>query len=779
MKDTAEKGVFVETLKHLTGTASFIDDISLPGMLYAGFVRSPHAHAAIRSISSSAGETLLTGKEAREYSKPLPAYLYSSGESKVPEWYCLPDATANYVGEAVAALTAATRYEVEDAVERVAVEYDALPAHLDASEETEANIVHKKLGGNTALRMSFESGDMADVFAAADLVIRREFKMHRHAPSPLEPRGILAHYERNVDRLTVWGSTQIPFVLRSHLADILSIPENRIRVIAPDVGGGFGQKLTIPPEYIAVCLLSRLQGKPVKWIETRSENLTAGGHSREQLHQLEAAFSKNGILLGLRDKITLDVGAYLDSRISGQALCSVYGLFGPYKLKALKADVSLAITNKAPYVPFRGFGLEGGVFALERSMDLAAKELGMDSSEIRVRNLITVSEMPYKTQLGVEFDEADFQKAMQVAIATSRFHDRLAAEHTAEGPVSIGRGISFVVHPSSVNAYTGVVDTGTRTDAVDFGSARISMGIDGKVTIYLVTVSIGTSHQLAAAEVVRQQLGVSLEGICVILGDTAATPYDAGVRASRFSTIVLPAVFKCATYLRSKLVKAVAHLLQENEEQIEILEGQMRSKRSGRIVSTQEVARMFYASAHELPSGMEPGLEASETFHPEKRGPFNATSYTIHIPTVKVDVETGLASVTEYTVVEDCGTIVSEASVEGQIAGGIEQVVGGVFLEEMKYNEDGQLMTITLMDYLIPSSSNYVEPNIVHISTPSKFPGGYKGMGESANICGYAAVVSAVENALDDAEITESDLSVERLWRTIRKNSRAVVRDDL
>ena len=764
--------------KHVRGAAEFVDDIKLPEMSFAGFVRSPYAHARIRNIdiralhSSVIGS--LTGKEIDKYTSPLPAYIYAKGDVRIPQWRCLAVETANFAGEPVAAIVATDRYALEDALESVSVDYEVLPVvtEPDSALASDSPLVHQNLGTNLAMTINLSGGDVSDSFKKADVVIKEEFRIHRQAPTPMEPRGIVARYNEKNGELTVWASTQIPFIMRAHLSQLLRIDEELIQVITPDVGGGFGAKLQLPPEYVVVCILSKLTGKPVKWVETRSESLAVSPQAREQIHVAEAAFTSEGKLLAIRDTATVNAGAYLDTRISGQLLTGAHALQGPYATKAIQYEGKVVLTNKCPYGPYRGFGSETGAFVVERILNLAANKLGLDPLEIRRRNLIRPEDQPFRTALGLSYDEADYPKALEKAVELSHY---LEARQRQIGLRTSGKyvgiGLSFIIEPSSVNAYTGVSNPGDASyDPVDFGTARVRLDGSGKLSVYIGTASIGTGHALAITQLAINELGLASTDVEVIEGNTSQTPYDCGVRASRFSPIVLPAVLKCLRIIRGRLVKAASHLLGVSESDIEIRDGIVFAKgEQSKKIPIQKLAQLFYTDMNGLPQLEEPSLEAVSTYRPAKRGPFNTFSHTVHVPIVEVDSDTGKATILQYFVIEDCGNVASVQAVDGQITGGVAQVTGGVFFEEIEYNEEGQLLSNTFIDYLLPSSLDAPKVVIEHMTTPSSLYGGFKGMSESPNICGYSALVNAVEDALAplNAKLNHTKLFPEEIHKKI------------
>lgn len=765
-------------IKHLRGSGTFVDDIFLPGMAYAGFVRSPYAHALIRNVNfEKVGSKVilcLIGEEASKYSKPIPTYLYSSGDVRIPEWNCIASKQVNFVGEPVAAVVCANRYDVEDAVEDTDVDYELLPPIVDSEIATkdDSNLVHKYLGSNIAVDLKMSGGDLGKAKERTDFVITRKFKVHRHATASMETRGGIASFEPSSMRLTLWASTQIPFILRSHLAQLLGVPERNIRVIAPDVGGGFGAKLQLSAEYIALCILSMLLKRPIKWIETRSENLLAFAHAREQVHVAEAGFSADGHILWVKDRALMDAGAYLDSRISGQAMCSFYELQGPYKLEAVDAQISIVLTNKCPYGAYRGFGLETGALIIERLMDIAAKKLDLDPSVVRERNLIGHDDMSYKTALGLVYGINGFHSALHSAMEVAGYTSlrKWQLEEKAKGR-RVGIGLSVIVEPSSTNAYTGVVAPGELTASVDFGGAFIKMDSEGGVTVHLGTVSLGTNHYEAVATIVSDQLGLDRKDVLVVEGDTATTPYDCGVRASRFSTVVLPAIIESVQLLKQRLVKAAASMLEANELDVELKNRMASVKGSSNMkLRIEDVANMFYANTEKLPLGLEPSLEINHFFKPLKKGAFNAFSYAVHIPVVELDKDTGVCRFLKYVIFEDCGKIINKEVVDGQLQGGLAQVVGGIFFEEMKYDDGGQLLTSSFLDYLIPSSREVPVPIISHTITQPSLSAVPKGMGESSIIAGYAAILNAMSDVLD-SEVNNTHLPPEELWRIQRSRN--------
>ena len=401
-------------------------------------------------------------------------------------------------------------------------------------------------------------------------------------------------------------------------------------------------------------------------------------------------------------------------------------------------------------------------------MNLGAAHLGIDQVEIRRRNMIRLDEMPYTTCLGYEYDPTDYQKILEKALDVAEYQKFVEAKKNGD---HIGVGLAIVTEASSVNTYTGVADPDGVTSSIDFGSAHVRVDSTGHATVLLGTASVGTGHMDAVSTIIAEQVGIDRSDVEVLEGDTEQTPYDCGVRASRFSTIVLPAVLEAAKEVRRRIVRVAARMLEANENDIVLSNRKVSVKGTPSIsLDIREVTRVFYANVDKLPEDIPPTLDVFHTFKPKKKGPFNTFSQTVHVPVVSLDPETGQVRILKYVIVEDCGNVVSKEIVDGQLYGGLAQVIGGVFFEESKYDNDGQLLTSSLVDYLLPSAKEVTaEVKVDHTVTPSKFPGGFKGMGESSNVCGYAAILNAVNNAIGDSrsELNETDVSPEKLWNSI------------
>lgn len=769
-----------EDKKYITGSATYVDDITMPGLLYAAFVRSPHAYARVKKIDVAAALQhpkaidALTGAEALRLAGPMPVYSYREATAIAkPEYRCLANDRVRFVGEPVAVVAATNRYAADDVAELVNIDYDPLEPLMDPEQSLspEAPKLHDNLANNVGLYISRQGGDMAAAFAEADFVFRKRFRMHRHVGCPIETRACIAQYNPGTGDLTLTCSTQIPHILKSHLAEILNFPELHIRVIAPDVGGGFGNKLQISPEYVAVCLLAMKARRPVKWVESRRESLMAFLHARDQIHDVEVPAKRDGTILGIKSRMIVDAGAYLDARISGPSLGAGMWLPGPYMMKGYQVDISVVVTNKCPYGAYRGFGSQMGVLVIERAVDLIAHELKMDSTEVRRKNLIRT--LPYKTVTGHEYDSGDYMEGLEKALemvdypALREEQARLRKEGR-----HMGIGVAMAVEGAGWNTYTAAMAQ-TYVPTLDYATVTMRMDTSGNAKVLIGDTACGTGHATTAAQVAADASGLPIETIEVVEGDTAVTPYDSGTRAARFSAIVLPAVAAAGRSLKEKVCRVAAHLLEGAEEDVEIAEGKAYVKGSpSKSLPVSRVARVAYSEVATLPREIPAGLEATESFKAPVSGLCITWPYAVHVPVVEVDIETGLVKFLRYAIVHDCGVEINPRIVEGQVVGGTAQGVGGTLLEELIYDENGQLLTTSFMDYLIPTATDIPNFEVCHLQTAApQIPGGFKGMGEGGCVYTYAAVVNAVADALEPlgVEITSTPLSPSHLLKLLRK----------
>lgn len=741
----------LEDARLLTGEGRFLADLDYPGALHAAFVRSPLPHARIISIDVEAA-LAAPGVAAVLVAADLPHealvdLLPIDGLVKTPQ-PALAAERVRFVGEVTAMVLARNRYEAEDGAELVEVGLEPL-AHVtdvEAAAREGSPQLFPQLGSNVVYRCTRTIGDVGRAFGSAALVVRRVLRHNRYTAAPMETRGCAASYEPWSGALTVWSSTQSPHLLRRRLAAAMGVGEARIRVVAPDVGGGFGQKIPIHPEEVAVALASRLVGRPVIWVEDRSENLVAAPHAKEQLIESELALAADGTFLGLRTRIVGDAGAY--SYNNASALIEPYlaaGLMpGVYRIRNLSYEVLAVLTNKAPIAPYRGVGWTAGQCARELLIDEAGRELGLDAAELRRRNMVGPDEFPYESCTGMLYDSGSFSESLERVLELGGYDDFRAGQEAArrEGRY-LGIGISPYVEP------TGWGTEGSRQSSwvlVSHDSARVTVEPSGEVTVAVGTPSQGQGHQTVLAQIVADVLGAPIENVVVHANDTAAVPISVpGTRASRTAVVIGGAVLQAAEELRERVLAIAGHLLEAHPADLVIIDGGVALKDAPvRSVTLRQIAEAAYFRPEIRSTMAQPDLSASR-FHDPRATYSNGCVLAV----VEVDTGTGGVTVRRVVAVEDCGTIINPLIVDGQIRGAVAQGIGGALLERIVYDEHGQPQTGTFADYLLPTAAEVPAVEIDHCTSPSPFtPGGIKGMGESGLIATPAAVAAAVGDAL-------------------------------
>ncbi len=680
-----------------------------------------------------------------------------------------------FVGEAVAVVVATDRYAAEDAASVIDVEYEPLDPVCDVEQAlaADAPLVHEEWGDNVMQTLRVEIGEVAKAFHVADCVVSERLTTGRHMALPMETRGCVASFERGTDTLTVWSSTQVPHMLRSHLALVLDFPEHHIRVIAPDVGGGFGQKGHLFPEEAVAAYLARRLGRSVKWIEDRRENLSASLHAKQQTVQAELALHQDGTILGIRGRFVSDVGAYSEypwgsAFEAGHAASSMPG---PYKTPAFGFEAVSVATNKTTIGVYRGVGLPIGVLTMERLLDLAAHKLGLDPAEIRLRNMIRKEEHPYTTIIGAEVESGSHRESLQKALDMLGYQACRAEQQQARAQGRyLGIGIGCYVEgtaPSSAAFASMGLDLG------GYESATVRMDVAGTVTVLVGTHSHGQSHETTLAQVAADELGLPLADIRIIEGDTNAVPYGMGTWGSRSAVTGGGAISKASEKLRSKMLRIASRMTEVPDEDLELAAGMIRRKADATpLLPIKELAYRVLVQAGSLPPDEEPGLDATAHYEPPPSTHANAT----HIALVEVDRDTGKVAILRYIVVEDCGTIINPTVVDGQIQGGVAQGIGTALYEHAIYDENGQFLTGTLMDYIIPTAVDVPQVEIGHIESPSPYtPHGIKGMGEGGAIAPPAAIANAVADALApfDVRVNAIPLTPERVLGWIEQYSAA------
>jgi len=772
----------VEDARLLQGQGRFVADLTLSRVLHVAFLRSPHAHARLVSVDTRPARTLpgvaacITGDEIATHARPIRAESKMAGYHAT-EFPPLARGKVRFVGEAVVAVLAESRYVAEDALEAVDVRYAALP--VVATPETamagDAPLVHEAAGSNVLLSRAFVRGDADAAMAGAAVVVGDRFRFHRHAGVTLENRACLADWNTGAGELTLWSSTQIPGLLREALAELLDLPAHRLRVVAPDVGGGFGVKSALYPEEVAVCALARLTGRPVKWVGDRREDLLTSTQAWDETIDAELAVDADGTIHALRARVVADVGAYSIHpwTASIEVVQVISFLPGPYRVPHYRGEAWGVATNKAPMGPYRGVGRPVSTFVTEALVDRAARRLGMDPVALRLRNLIRPDELPYRSPSGVVWDSGSFVESLERARDVVAYeHVRAAQRDPRRAGRYVGVGVACYVEltgvGSAIPASPGAaINTGTE-------GATVRVDPSGTVTASFGLACQGQGHETTLAQVVAAELGARLEDVRVVSGDTAAGPAGTGTYASRSAVIGGGAAILAARALREKALAIGAHLLEVSADDLTLADSRATVRGApDRALSLREIARAAYAGAKRLPAGMEPGLEATRFYDPY----FGTASNATHIAVVEVDPETCGVVVRRFVVVEDCGRIINPLIVEGQAIGGVAQGVGAALLEEIVYDGDGQLLTGSLMDYLVPTAAELPPVEVVHLERPSPTTlGGFKGVGEGGTIGAPAAVANAIADALKPLGIELSELPVtpDRLFRLLSRPRQAL-----
>lgn len=759
--------------RFVQGIGRYLDDITPDGCLYVAFVRSPYAHArvhAVRCPESAAAHlvALVTGRELAPKLHPL---RVEGPGLNAYDWYPLHPEKALFVGDAVAAVVARTRYEAEDLVDAIEVDYEPLPAVTSTGEAAEAKTaVHGQVPDNVLFRRVFNAGATSEAFSQADLVVERTFRHPRQTAVPMEGRGVLATYDAREGRFTVWSSTQIPHVIRTGIAEVLGVPEDRVRVIRPDVGGGFGLKSQLLPEEVVLPWLARELGAPVKWVEDRRENLMASIHAHEEQVGLAVALKRDGTLLAVRAETRVDVGAHSLYPISAslEPMTTSTSLFGAYRFEALEFEAIGFATNKAPVGGYRGVGLNAAVFATERILDIAADELGLDPAEIRLRNLLSAQEFPYKGPAGRIYDSGAYREALQLALRRIDYQ-RVREEQRVERRK--GRWLGIGIATYNEHSGTGSRDYRTRGITVlpGYDGATVRISPDGNIYGLLSSSSTGQGHSRSYRSLIAEELGVSPERVHIIEGDTDQCPTGSGTFVSRSAVTMGSSLLLACRDLRAKLLMIAAHMVGAEQQELAIKDGAIYAAGDpSKSVTFQEVVRAAYLRTpyFTLPAGIEPGLEATRYYDP----PQQVFSNSAHIALVEVDPETCELTIRRYVVVEDCGRVLDRDIVDGQILGGVAQGIGCALLEGLTYDESGQILTASLMDYLVPTATDVPPIELDHMETPSTVTlNGAKGVGESGVIGVGAALANAVADALGDrgAELTELPLTETRIFHLL------------
>jgi carbon-monoxide dehydrogenase large subunit len=759
----------LEDPRLIQGVATYVDDMRLAGMVHAAILRSPHAHARVVRIDVSAAQAVagvvavFTGADVNAQCGVVPCAA-AIPDLKAPKHTVLAGDRVYFVGHAVAVVVATDPYIARDAIDLIDVEYDPLPAVVNAEQAVKPGtpLTHPDLGSNIAYTHTVAGGGNIDeAFRHADRVVKHRLYHQRLTPMPIEPRGVVASYHAGEGSLTLWTSTQIPHLIRTLLPGMIAIPENKLRIVAPEVGGGFGAKLNVYAEE-ALCghLAMRLK-VPVKWIESRRENAAATIHGRDQIGEYEVAVKNDGTILGLRTRTIADLGSYLQLLTPAVPTLTGLVLTGCYAIPAIKMEIVGVYTNKMATDAYRGAGRPEATYLIERLMDVVAQELGIDRIELRLKHFPQPAQFPFATACGLTYDSGNYQGALakckEIVGWSQLVKDRNAARDAGK---LAGIGVSTYVEICAMGPSKAMPAGGW-----EWGCVR--MEISAKVTVITGISPHGQGQETTFAQFVADRLGVAIEDIVVQHGDTNVAHYGRDTYGSRGTAVGGSAVVMCIDKIVAKAKTLAAHLFETTSDHVVFENGKFSAPGvTNREIGWPELAGEAYI-AKNLPPGLEPGLEASSFFEPQNfTFPFGT-----HIVAVEIDRDTGQVSITKYAAVDDCGPLINPLIVEGQVQGGIAHSIGQVLFEQTIYDENGQLLTGEFMDYAIPRATDIPDYILGHTVTPSPVnPLGIKGVGEAGTIGATPAIANAVLDALAPLGITHMDLPMtpERVWQAVK-----------
>jgi carbon-monoxide dehydrogenase large subunit len=753
----------------IQGLAHYVDDIKLPDTLHAVFRRSIHAHARIKKMDTTAAMKLpgvvavYTGKDISQKIGPVPCGA-AIPEMKVPDHRVLATSKVYWVGHPVAVVIAENKYIATDAVDLIDVDYDPLPPVLDEEKaaDPKSPVIHEQFGSNVAYKLTAGEGDIEAALKSADKIVKQKILHRRLAPIAMEPRGVLARYYPGEQELTLWTSTQIPHLARTQLSLMLGMPENKLRLIAPEVGGGFGSKLNVYAEEAIIGYASMQLGRPVKWIEGRRENIQGTIHGRGQTGYIEIGCKKDGTITGFRYNVFADMGSYF--QLLTPAIPTLTGLMlsGCYKIPAIQMNVTACFTNKMSTDAYRGAGRPEATYVIERAMDLVALELGMDPVELRRKNFPAPfgGDQPFKTATGLFYDSGNYQAALGKALKMADYTKLRDEQKKArsEGRL-LGIGVSTYVEICAMGPSPALPAGG-------WESATVRIEPTCKVTIMTGASPHGQGQETSFAQIAADELGLQVNDCTVIHGDTAIVQYGIGTFGSRATAVGGTAVYMSLQKLKEKAKKLAAHLLGVDAANVTFADGKFTAK-DGKSVTIQEVALAAHL-AKNIPPDMEPGLSATSFFEPKNfTFPFGT-----HIAVVEIDSETGEIHFKRYIAVDDCGNMINPMLVQGQVHGGIVQSLGQALFEEVVYDDQGQLVSGSLMDYAVPKAAQVPWFELDSTVTPSPVnPLGVKGVGEAGSIGATPAIVAAVVDALAPYGVRHLDMPIkpENVWRIIAK----------
>ena len=747
-----------ELARMVRGRGRFLDDTKLQGMCHAAFVRSEHAHANIVSIDVSAAMEVpgavgvILPDEVLPYVNPVrPAAPGSSEYARPYDRFPVPPGKVTYVGDPIVAVAAETPHAAQDMAEAVVVEYEPLPVVGGAEQAMapDAPVIHEGMDDNIVFHRQFGDGDVDGAFARSSLVFDKTFHFPRQTGVPLEPRGVIASYDGGQDRLTIWASCRSPHLVKTTVSNVMRLPQHSVRVIAGDVGGEFGIKGAAYPESIILSFLSRKVDRPVKWVEDRMESLLACGHAHEMAVDVSVAANNEGRVLGIKARVLVDQGAHTLGPTSAglEPMTAGQSIVGPYRIDNFSCDSYGLLTNKCPGAAYRGVGTVQGVFVIERVMDMVAEKLDLDPADVRMTNFIQPQDQPFHTSADRLYDSGDYPETLAKLLEVSKYQQlRQEQARARERGEVMGIGICCFVEHSSTGSQDYIKRGVFGMPAFDSATIRVDAG--GNVLAAVSAQSTGQSHGSVFASLVAREIGVPYESVKILEGDTDATPFGAGTGVSRSAVSTGGAIRLAAADIRRKATEIARFFLETENEELQISDGQIFDPADpARTVSFAAVA----AAAHDasrivsLPDNIERGLQATRTFDP----PHQTFGHGAHLAVTRVDPETGMVNVERYFCVEDCGTIIDHVIVDGQVVGAVATGIGNTLHEELVYDDNGQLLTGTMMDYLVPTAPDIPDIQTMHTETPSPFTqGGVKGVGEAGTVGAYTAVGNAVADAL-------------------------------
>jgi len=745
------------------GQARYVDDIDLPNILHVAILRSPYAHARIKSIQIDSAlkfpgvVSIITGEDIRDQVGTVPVGS-EDPTLRVPKHYVLAVNKVCFVGEGMAAVVAEDRYAAQDALDLIRVDYEPLPVVSDPEKALAPGspAVHSEWPDNVAFRWSHKQGNVNQAFKKAHKVVTQRLVHQRLAPIAIEPRGVMASYLPGEKELTVWSSTQIPHLLKSKLSLMLKLPEDKVRVIAPEVGGGFGSKLNIYAEEGLVGYLAVKLGRPVKWIEGRRENIQATIHGRGQVGQVDVAVKKDGTILGLQYKVSADIGAY--HQLYTPAIPPFTGLMLPgcYTIPAINVEITGVFTNKMSTDAYRGAGRPEATYVIERMMNRVAQELKIDPVKVRRKNFPKPSQFPFKTATGLSYDSGNYQGALAKGLKLAGY-EKLRREQKRLRKKGIYRGIGLAT-------YVEICAMGPK-GMWEYGKVEVES--TGKITVLTGVSPHGQGQETSFAQIVADELGVALDDVSVLHGDTSIVPRGIGTFGSRATAVGGTAIYQATEKVKEKAREIAAHILEADPDDLVFSNGRFSVKgvpKKG--LTIQKIAQEAYAPKN-LPKKMEPGLSAESVFEPSNfTFPFGT-----HICLVEVDPKSGSIQVKRYVAVDDCGKVINPLLVDGQIQGGVAQGMGQAFFEEVIYDENGQILTGSLMDYALPRAEDFPRLELARTETPTPVnPLWVKGIGEAGTIGSIPAFVNAVVDALAPFGVSHIDMPLkpEKIWRACR-----------